>query len=115
MSLPVHPYHIMNDRIDLGQEREQFGSEMRKRPSLRMAGQYLLVAASCWRASEPPRRVMPHTHWVGMGWEPRYPAVPLIIDRCCLWTAAKRAPRQAGVCCHGIRTFMAHGAERMTF
>ena len=67
MSLPVHPRHVMDDRIDLGDEPQQFGSEMCKRPSLRMIGQYVLLAVSCWGKS--PRRVTPLTHWVGVGLE----------------------------------------------
>jgi hypothetical protein len=51
MSLPVHPSHVIDDRIGLDQESVQFGSEMCKRPSLQMIGQYLLLAVSRWGAN----------------------------------------------------------------
>jgi hypothetical protein len=51
MSLPVHPGHVLDDRIGLDEESQQFGSEMCKRPSVQMIGQYLLFAVSCWGAN----------------------------------------------------------------
>ena len=94
MSLPVHPRHVMDDRIDLGDEPEQFGSKTCKRPSLRMIGQYVLLAVSCWGKSPP--RVTSLTHWVGMGWEGwewggsrGIQQILLIVDRCCLWDRSK--------------------------
>ena len=40
--------HVINDRIHLDEEPEQFGSEICKPLTLWMIGQYLLLTAACW-------------------------------------------------------------------